>query len=214
MHKLDRSLAIEPVCLAKYHYRTHTWDDVKEDKQKIRESLEQMQDVRCAYCEGPVYADGHIEHFRRKNKNHFPSLTFVWSNLFLACGSQDHCGHYKDRPGALRYDSNNLVKPDEHEPDQYFYFHSSGDVLPRSGINAQDLARATETIRVFNLKCAILGANRRRALRIYQQKQPGILEVLMEFDEKTRQDFIDQEIQATRLEPHGTVIRHYFERAF
>jgi hypothetical protein len=24
--------------------------------------------------------------------------------LFFACGSSDHCGHYKDRPGAPDYD--------------------------------------------------------------------------------------------------------------
>lgn len=214
MHKLDRILITEPPCLAGYDHQIHTWDDVRSgDKQQIRESLAQLQDVRCAYCEGTIYADGHIEHFRRKNPHHFPHLTFVWSNLFRSCGSFDHCGHYKDRPGAAQYDPNVLVKPDEYEPDDYFYIHSTGEIRHRSGISADDQLRATETIRVFNLDCGPLRSARRRALRIYEQRAMGILEGLMEFDELTRRDFIAGEIHATRLEPHGTVIRHYFEKA-
>lgn len=212
MHKLDRTHTAEPVCLVGHVLRKHTWDDVTpDDKQKIRKSLEQLQDVRCAYCEGLVYADGHIEHFRRKN--HFPHLTFVWSNLFLSCGSQEHCGHYKDGPKAAQYSPDELVKPDEDEPDQYFYFHSSGEIRQRSGTSATDLKRASETIRVFNLNCGFLMAARRRALRFYEHRQPGILDFLMEFNEPTRQEFIAEEIHATRLEPHWTVIRHYFEKA-
>jgi len=214
MHKLDRTLAAEPSCLAGYDHKKHTWNDIRsDDKQQIRECLDQLQDVRCAYFEGTIYADGHIEHFRRKNPNYFPHLTFVWSNLFRSCGSSDHCGHYKDRPGAAPYDPSVLVKPDEHEPDNYFYFHSTGEIRHRSGISADDQSRATETIRVFNLDCGSLRAARRRALRIYEQREMGVLEGLMEFDELTRRDFIAEEIYATRLEPHWSVIRHYFEKA-
>ena len=213
MHKLDRTLTAAPACLAGYDHHTHSWDDVRPgDKQQIRASLEQMQDVRCAYCEGPVYGDGHIEHFRRKNPHHFPNLTFVWSNLFLSCGSQDHCGHYKDRPSANPYDPNDLVKPDEHDPDHYYYYHSYGEIRPRSGISQDDLTRALETIRVFNLNCGALAADRRRALRMYEQHNPGILDDLMAFDEQDRQQFIADEIQATQRDPHWTVIRHYFEK--
>jgi len=213
MHKLDRTRIAEPVCLAGFDHRSHTWADLKpEEKQQIRESLEQMQDVRCAYCESRVYADGHIEHFRRKRQNHFPHLTFVWSNLFLSCGSLEHCGHYKDRPSAPAYNPDQLIKPDQHEPDHYFYFFSSGEIRIRGGISEDDSRRASETIRVFNLDCGSLNAARRRALRFYEERQPDILEVLMQFDEITRQEFIAEEIEATRLEPYWTVIRHYFEK--
>jgi uncharacterized protein (TIGR02646 family) len=217
MHKLDRTIAAQPACLAGYDHRTQSWDDVRQaDKEEIRASLAQVQDTRCAYCEGPIYSGGHIEHFRRKNAQHFPELTFVWSNLFLSCdggGNEDHCGHYKDRRHAGPYNPSDLVKPDEHNPDHYFYFHSSGEVRPRSGIPVCDAKRASETIRVFNLECGVLKAERRRALRIYQSRNPGMLEALIDFDEQSRQLFIAQEIEATRLDPYWAVIRHFFEKA-
>jgi len=215
MHKLDRARVPDPPCLSKYDYHTQTWEDVSsDDKKQIRLELEQLQDVRCAYCEGEIFSGGHVEHFRRKNPNHFPHLTFTWSNLFLSCGSNIHCGHYKDRPSTAAYNPDDLVKPDEHEPDDYFYFHSSGEIRHRTGISINDQARASETIRVFNLNCGVLMAARRRALHLYDQIQPGILEALMTFKEQDRQEFINEEISATQGYPHCTVIRHYFEKVY
>jgi uncharacterized protein (TIGR02646 family) len=215
MRKLDRSAVPAPACLANYQHDTHTWDDVSgEDKQQIRAQLEQIQGRRCAYCEGSLDALGHhIEHFRRKNPLHFPHLKFTWSNLFLACDEHEHCGHYKDRHGADPYNPAELIKPDEHDPDQYLYFHSSGEVRPRSKIAPEAQRPATETIRVFNLDCGSLRAARRRALAQYERKDPTILDGLMELDEESREVFIAEEVQATAGEPHCTVIRHYFEKA-
>src|SRR4051812_35154990 len=110
MHKLDRTAIPAPACLANYDHLQHSWGDIKQaDKQVIRQSLVQLQGERCAYCEGSPYREGHIEHFRRKNPAHFPQLTFRWDNLFLACGSQDHCGHYKDRPRAPAYNPDHVI---------------------------------------------------------------------------------------------------------
>ena len=214
MHKLDRSSVAKPSCLASYNYQQHTWEDVSSSgKSQIRNSLKKMQDCRCAYCEGSIYSNnGHIEHFRRKNPAHFPELSFVWCNLFLSCDSLQHCGHHKDRPNAGCYNPADLVKPDKDDPDQFFYFHSSGEIRSRSGINTAQSTRATETIRVFNLNCGELKANRRRALRIYQERDPGFLEELMELEEEARQLFISDEIKNTRSDPYWTVIRHFFEK--
>ena len=211
MHKLDRPSVTKPACLASYNYQQHTWEDMSSlDKGQIRNSLKKMQDCRCAYCEGPIYSsNGHIEHFRRKNQAHFPNLTFAWSNLFLSCDYREHCGHYKDRPSASCYNPVDIVKPDIDDPDQFFYFHFSGEVHPRSGIDTGP-RRAKETIRVFNLNCGVLKAKRRRTLSIYIKKEPGILETLMEFEEADRQQFIADEIKATQTEPYWTVIRHFF----
>ena len=215
MHKLDRAAVPAPACLVGlYQHGVHSWDNLTQaNKQEIRQQLTLLQGERCAYCEGPPYAEGHIEHFRRKNAAHFPELTFVWDNLFLACGSPDHCGHYKDRPGAPGYDPNHLIKPDVHDPDAFLYFHSSGEVRLRPGISEDATERANETIRVFNLNCGELQAERRRALKIYEKREPGILEALIRFDEQSRQGFIEQEIQATRHDPYWTTIRHFFEKA-
>ena len=212
MHKLDRTAIPAPECLAAYNYQQQRWDDLTQPhKQQIRLSLIQMQGVRCAYCEGSPYSEGHIEHFRRKNQAHYPQFTFHWDNLFFACGSQDHCGHYKDRPGAPVYNPDHLIKPDVHDPDAMFYFHSSGEVRLRPNPSPEEEHRANETIRVFNLNDGPLRGDRERAVRIYLKSNPNILDTLLTFDPLIRQDFIDEEIQATRSDPYCTTIRHLFE---
>jgi uncharacterized protein (TIGR02646 family) len=170
--------------------------------------------LRCAYCEGIIFYGGHIEHFRRKNPAHFPQLTFAWSNLFLACGSNDHCGHYKDKKGRS-YDPNDLIKPDDHDPNDYLYFHSSGEVRVRNreGIADVDQRRAQETIRVFNLNEPGLKGARARALEAYKKRSPSIIDDLMEFEPDEREVFIQQEIEATRWDPFSTTIHNFFESA-
>lgn len=212
MHKLDRTTVPTPTCLGNYSHPTHTWNDIGPDKPQVRAGLEAMQRTRCAYCEGPLYDGGHIEHFRRKR--HHPGLTFSWSNMFLSCDASDHCGHYKDRAGALPYSPNHLVKPDVDDPDRYLFFHSSGEVRVREGLSQQDQNRANETIRVFHLDCGALVGARRRTIRQYERREPGILDFLISLcDEKLRNQFLGDELAATQHEPHWTVIRHLLEKA-
>ena len=231
MHKLNRASVQKPVCLDDYDWNTQTWDELqRQDKKTIRLRLQSMQGrqivddssddeqlfivgLRCAYCESQVRYGGHIEHFRRKNPAHFPQLTFEWTNLFIACGSDEHCGHYKDRGGSP-YHPDDLIKPDEHDPDEYLYFHSSGEVRVRhrAGMTAEDCRRGAETIRVFHLDCGRLKGSRKKALQLYLDSNKGILEALMDIDESDRQVFISQEIEATKWEPCWTTIRHFFEK--
>ena len=231
MHKLDRAAVPRPACLDDFDHLSQTWDDLKNPRKRlVRLSLQKMQGqqvvtddaddeaifllgLRCAYCECQVFYGGHIEHFRRKNKAHFPELMFEWTNLFLACGSNDNCGHYKDRGGAP-YDPNELIKPDIHDPDDYLYYHSSGAlrVRRRNLMSVGDRRRGEETIRVFNLDCRRLQGARHRALKQYLDRNTRMLDDLMEFDENDRQEFIRLEIEATKWEPYWTTIRHFFEK--
>lgn len=212
MHKLDRNGANQPTCLSSYDHRTQDWDDIGAAcKRDIREALKAMQGgCRCAYCEGPTYAGGHIEHFRRKA--HFPELTFAWTNLFFSCDAPEHCGHHKDSKGTS-YDPDDLVKPDDHNPDTLFYFHSTGEVRVRSGIDSSAVRRAEETIRVFNLNHGPLKASRRRAIDAFNRRDPDLLEAIMELPPADREAFITAEVEATRSAPFWTTIRHFFERA-
>ncbi|MDB5334581.1 MAG: Uncharacterized protein JWN70_200 [Planctomycetaceae bacterium] len=232
MHKLNRAAVQRPACLDNYDWNTQTWDKLHgQNKKRVRLSLQSMQGqqivddasddeqyfivgLRCAYCEGQIYYGGHIEHFRRKNPAHYPALTFEWTNLFIACGSKEHCGHYKDRPSAPPYAPDNLIKPDEHVPDDYLYFHTSGEVRVRHrpGMTDNDRRRGAETIRVFNLNCGRLRGDRQKAVNLYLSRSKRILEDLMEFEENDRQAFIDEEIEATKWEPFWTTIRHSFEK--
>lgn len=230
MHKLERSKVTAPECLADYDYRTQIWDDLRgERKRALRAALVQMQGipgvtpddgsehgVRCAYCEAQIHHAGHIEHFRRKNRSRpdgYPELTFKWGNLFLACGSQTHCGHYKDRKSAPAYDPDELIKPDEHDPEYYLYFHSSGEVRPRHLLEPADAHQATETIRVFRLNEASLAGRREKALRVYRERIAADLDELADWPSEDREAYLRDEIEATRWDPYATTIKHFLQNA-
>jgi len=234
MHKLDRTAVPAPICLGHYDHGTQTWGQLHpECKRLVRLALQRMQGqycraddaddaeyviwgLRCAYCESQIFYGGHIEHFRRKNRHRpdaYPELTFAWDNLFLACGATEHCGHYKDRPSAAPYDPDDLIKPDEHNPDAFLFFHSRGSVLvrDRTGMTDVDRHRALETIRVFNLNCGHLRGARKKSLNAYRAKNPGLIDELMTFDEVLRREYILSEIEATKWDPFSTTIKHFFE---
>lgn len=225
MHKLDRTAITPPDCLNSYNYRTQSWSDLTPaDKRNLRNALLQMQGqpdvtipevneygLRCAYCEGAIRHEGHIEHFRRKNQDHFPELTFDWHNLFLACGSHEHCGHYKDRRGAPAYNPQHLIKPDIHNPEHYLYFHSSGRVRPRTGLSADNAQCATETIRVFGLDSSVLSGARSKALTAYKKNILDELDELTTWPEEERNDYFINEIEATCWEPYATTIKHFLQ---
>lgn len=225
MHKLDRTTSQPPACLSSYDYNMQKWSDLAPScKSALRATLVLMQGqpgvtipeeneygVRCAYCEGAIFHEGHIEHFRRKNSAHFPELTFDWNNLFLACGSQEHCGHYKDRPSAPPYNSEYLLKPDIHCPDHYLYFHSSGSVRPRTDLSQDDTRCAAETIRVFGLDSCTLSGARSKVLTTYKKKILADLDELAEWSEEDRNDYLRGEIEATCWEPYATTIKHFLQ---
>lgn len=215
MHKIDRALVDAPACLATYDYQTRKWDDIDRDcKAAVRFALTQIQGIRCAYCESTIRHEGHIEHFRRKNAGHFPELCFTWTNLFLACGSRDHCGHFKDRRHAPPYRPDLLIKPDEDDPDDYFYFHSSGEVRIRTDLSKRAAVRATETIRVFGLNEPALAGARARAVGSYRKRDTfdELLQVLSTWDERDREEYLEQEIDATRFDEYATTIKHFLRR--
>lgn len=221
MHKLDRSAVAAPECLVKHDYKTQRWSDLQGDcKKQVRKALAYLQGdpelveqteygVRCAYCEGGIHHGGHIEHFRRKNPEHYPELMFEWSNLFMACGSSAHCGHYKDRRQADAYVPDQLIKPDEYDPEHYLYFHSSGQVRAREGLPPKDRETATETIRVFGLNNGSLPGARRKVLEGYWQPLLEDLDELESWGEGERASYLQAEVEATRWEPFATTIKHF-----
>ncbi len=158
--------------------------------------------------------ESHIEHFRRKNRAHFPQLTFDWNNLFLSCGGGDreHCGHHKDGDKAVPYKPDDLIKPDEHDPDEFLHFHSSGTVAVRSNAQLDNAKKhhAEETIRVFNLDSVYLRPRRGRVFEDFEKRD--YLDDVQSWDEPLRSLFIHEEIEKAWTLPFGTVIRHFFER--
>lgn len=211
MHRLDRASAPTPTCLAKYRHGANTWKDVSTaDKAAIRQCLQTMQGLRCAYCEAPVEQHGyHIEHFRRKSV--FPTLTFRWDNLLLCCGRDDCCGHHKDRAG-WPYDPDDLVNPTQDDPDDFFYFRESGVVDVRSGCDEQQARRARETLRVLNLNhSGRLRPMRARQIKMYWDDNPGVFEELVSWDGDERREYVHEELRATADQPFCTIIRHFLQ---
>lgn len=214
MHKLNRGSIEAPECLANYNHQMNTWSGLEAScKQQVREALKEMQgpseyNLLCAYCENAIYHGGHIEHFLRKHKDYFPELMFEWSNLFLSCDEQGHCGHYKDRRGSEPYNPDELIKPDVDDPDTYLYFHSSGEVMARTCISPNDESKASETIRVFGLNNPALIGKRSNALRTYKAR---VLDDLQEFstDLEFLKEYIQGEVDASEGQPFATVIKHF-----
>lgn len=222
MHKLDRPDP-GPPCLGNYSYPHDTWDGPSdpsrearlawaECKSCLRAALRAMQGNFCAYCESELWGDAHIEHFRRKNPNHFPELTFHWPNLFWSCQSHDHCGHFKDRPTAPSYDADDLVKPDDEDPDVYFYLYSNGEIRLRAGLNADQERRATATIKVFGLDDPGLCGERANKVAKFRKRKAPDLDELMTWPEPDRKQYLIDEIAVARYESFSTTIRHFLER--
>ena len=207
MRRLNRTIVAEPTCLANYHHGQHTWEDLlPADKAEIRQYLEVVQGCRCAYCEGSLDLLGqHIEHFRRKAPGHFPHLTFEWGNLYWSCDQPDSCGHFKDH-GGEPYNVNDLIDPCVDNPDLFFRFRSDGTISIRHGLSPDDLHKATETLRVFNLhpQWGRLRNMRKAAVSPYV----SMIDDAEGFSANDlRQLFVEELIAAASL-PFFTAIRH------
>ena len=54
---------------------------------------------------------------------------------------------------------------------------------------------------------------RRKAAKAYMDKNTNIIEELMAWDQQEREEYISQEIEATRWEPFATTIKHFLLKA-
>ncbi|WP_100149342.1 retron system putative HNH endonuclease [Snodgrassella communis] len=86
-----------------------------------------------------------------KCRSKFPKEKFEWDNLFVSCTTDDHCGRYKDGPNHIKYQIDNLIKPDRDNPKDYFVFLKGGKIDKKSCLSKTDMTKADETIRVLNL---------------------------------------------------------------
>jgi uncharacterized protein (TIGR02646 family) len=185
MRLLDRSES--PDCLALKNYEIHAFESLSPgQKRAIWRSLIAMQDVFCAYCEKIIVKrNRQIEHFYPKGDspdgvNFYESMTFDWSNLFGGCLASEHCGQHKDRDGELSprpYSPSNLIKPDEHDPSLFFLFSPEGDISLKDGLDAADVNRGKETMRVFNLNTPSLSDSRKSNITVFNLRLKAILSI-------------------------------------
>ena len=113
------------------------WSTVK----AIKDSLDEMSEGRCAYCEQLINArrSGQVEHY--KPKSLFPSLCYEMTNYFLACNG---CNGSKSNkwPSTGSY-----IRPDVGDPAKKLTFTENGRVAA-SGVS---LADTKVTIKDFAL---------------------------------------------------------------
>lgn len=214
MHYLDRHDTEAPTCLDQYSHHSDLWRGVCAScKKTIRQKLGEMQGTsrngetsgsRCAYCEGPVYNDSHIDHFFPKGDSKYRHLMFSWKNMFLSCGSNKHCGHYKKKN-----DTEGTIKPDEDDPDEFLYFHSSGVVRVREGLPEEHRLKACKTISMFGLNHGALQAKRKSAVEPYKRSLLADLDVIASWDEGERRQYLNQEVENIRWEPYATTLKHF-----
>lgn len=207
MHRLDRPNQ-EPTCLQRYRQGNYEWKDVtRDDKEAIWQSLRQMQNHRCAYCEIHICEtpgknhNGHIEHFWQRRR--YPQGMFEWSNLFGSCDRTDSCGRHKDNQS---YHPHNLIKMDIENPGYFLKFFPDGHVDPVENLNPKEHKRAEETIRVFNLNGA-LRQIRERHVKGYIQTAEALLEIAETYGLEEWSSFLQEELTAVSGKPFETAIR-------
>lgn len=210
MHHLNRETA--PDCLTKAT-ANNTWRTLDpECKAATRLALRSMQKsgqvVLCAYCERDISKNrSHVEHLASQHR--FPQKTLEWSNLFLSCESSHHCGRYKDHK-VKQYNPDDIIHPDEEDPDDFLQFFTDGSVAPKAGLGERDRFRAQTTIDVLGLAAPTLVERRREAVRQAAEEAECIPDLLAEISPNEAWAFISQEIAAARGQPHETVFRHLY----
>lgn len=123
-------------------------------KRILAAALRELAHGKCVYCESAlgVTSDTEVEHYIAKTVD--CSLAFEWSNLLPACHLCNRAKAGRDHRGAL-------LKPDDEDPEPYFWLHpDTGELQPHPKLSADQRQRALETIQLCNLQRAALCTQR------------------------------------------------------
>lgn len=214
MRRLNRASVPCPACLAVFVPGSHYEQLRGHEKQEIRDALLGMQGHRCAYCErrtGEERDQGHIEHFRKQADQ--PALQLTWSNMFWSCLDERSCGKHKDKcdrplgtgPQAS-FDNDALLNPCDDDPDGFLEFLVDGTVRPREGLSTQDLHRAQESLRVFQLDAnAFLRQSRKDAVSPYVTA----VDTLLRHGVEAVKGFVASVQPQIDAAPFSAAIKHY-----
>lgn len=213
MHKLDRSKAQVPTCLASPNGRKYGQLH-KPDKDSIRKALFEIQGERCAYCErrtGTGEKDGHIEHFR--NQANHGQLDLHWPNLYWSCNDTNSCGRHKDdcniKNGTstkAEFNPDHIINPGVDDPDDFLVFVYDGEVKPKEGLGGQSLMKATESLRVFQIADSpYLRKSRADAVDSYVRS----LDFMTKYAPASIRAYTQSELDNKQHAPFYTAIRHF-----
>lgn len=109
---------------------------------------------KCAFCEAllGVTSDPEIEHYHPKTVRE--DLAFEWANLLPVCRLCNRAKGDWNHQGSL-------LKPDEEDPEPFFWIHpDTGKLAPHPALNDQEKRRAEQTIRLCDLQRSALCSQR------------------------------------------------------
>jgi uncharacterized protein (TIGR02646 family) len=214
MHALNRNAVPVPPCLTAPPAGRSYGNLHGNEKAEIRDRLLDLQKHRCAYCErrtGEERDEGHIEHFR--NQAGHDHLSLVWDNMFWSCNDERTCGKHKDKcrrqsGNWAAFNPNDLIDPCHDDPNNFLLFVVDGTIRPREGLDAVDLRRALETLRVFQLAdSAYLRKSREDAVKPYV----GAIDSLLSAGADLVVRYVKSEVAKIDSAPFATTIRQYLE---
>ena len=173
----------------------------REAKRVLRSALRGLAHGKCVYCESALEVTDYFEVEHYVAKSVAPDLAFEWTNLLPACrrcnnakGEQDH--------------RNALLKPDEEDPEPYFWIHpDTGKLEPHPKLDETQAHRASETIRLCDLQRKQLCEKRYETLKragrwLLQVSSAGRL------DDALREEW--DALSSPRME-YKLVLRHVLE---
>lgn len=126
----------------------------QETNKENRKTNNSEQNFQCAYTEINIEPESnisHIDHFRKQE--FFPELKFDWTNLFTCYNYNYYGAKYKDnKSGIEKEDYRFLINPAIEDPDDYFKYSYTGEILIKSkDTKSIKYKKAKKTIDVFNL---------------------------------------------------------------
>ena len=157
MRKINKGNPIPGFNGNNFNNSCNNWSDFHRDHKDIFEEsrsviLTDEQNQLCGYTE--IYINEliycHIDHYKKRSM--FPELTFDWNNLIVAT-YDDHFGaRYKDNKSGIQInDYNNIFNPVINNVENYFYYTTWGEIVPKYGISDSEKDKVKKTIKVFNL---------------------------------------------------------------
>ena len=185
---------------------TATYDDLGKTAPSIKEILKdellEEQGYLCCYCERSIDTEhAHIEHFRPKAKDKFPTLQLEYGNLHCSCNkfptkTTPHiCGVKK-----VNDFSTDLISPLEEDCETHFKYHLDGTIHEAQNNDH----RSSYTISLLGLNDSFLNAQRTAALQPFLDANLTVQDL-----EKMKKNYLTQKMDG-KFNPFYTMIKDLF----
>lgn len=129
------------------------------------------QDCQSGYTEMPLKLSSnhkdqqiHIDHYKKKNANLFPELTFDWNNFIVDSRDTNFGACHKDKLVKSREIYNDIFNPVTDNVERYISFQKDGKMIPKPDITEELKKRVEKTIELFALNHPTLKHKRKGAI--------------------------------------------------